>query len=63
MATVSETGPMIVMGSAKAQDLKAKPAKSGQSHPERQTKRHKGWPAVSALGAPSRAPSVLKLCI
>jgi hypothetical protein len=32
--TKSETGPTIVMGSAKAQDSKAKPINSGQSCPE-----------------------------
>jgi hypothetical protein len=65
-ATVSKMGPMIIMGSAKAQGSKAKPDRSGQSRPEqpeRGTKRHKGWPVASAPGDPSRGPSILKLRI
>jgi hypothetical protein len=57
-------GPTIDMGSTKAQDSKAKPVESGQSHPgqpERGTKRHKRWPAAAAPGAPSRAQDILKL--
>jgi hypothetical protein len=49
MATVSKTGSTIAVGSAKVQGSKAKPAESGQSHPEQPecgTKRHKGWPVL-----------------
>jgi hypothetical protein len=66
MATISKTGPTIVVGSAKALGSKAKPTESGQSHPEqpeRGTKQHKGWPAIGAPGAPSRGPGILKLHI
>jgi hypothetical protein len=59
-------GPMIAVGSAKAQVLKAQPAESCQSHPEqpdRGTKRHKGWPVVGAPSAPSRGLGTLKLRI
>jgi hypothetical protein len=62
--TLSKTAPTIIVGSAKAQGSKAKPAESGQSRPEKPeqgTKRHKGWPAVGAPGAPSRGPDILKL--
>jgi hypothetical protein len=34
MTTVFEIGPTVVVGCAKAQGLKAKPAKSDQSFPE-----------------------------
>jgi hypothetical protein len=50
MTMVSKTGSMIVVGSAKAQCSKAKPAELGQSHPEQPEcglKRHKGWPVLS----------------
>jgi hypothetical protein len=66
MVTISETALMIVVGSTKAQGSKAKPTESGQSRPEQAkqaTKRHKGWPAVDAFGAPSRGPGILKLHI
>jgi hypothetical protein len=65
-AIISETGPTIAMGSAKAQGLKAKPTESGQSHPEqleRGMKRHKGWPVVGAPGAPLTGPIILKFHI
>jgi hypothetical protein len=66
MATVSEIGPTIVVGFAKAQGSKAKPIESGQScpeQPERGTKQHKGQPAIGTPSAPSRGPAILKLRI
>jgi hypothetical protein len=66
MTTVSKMGPTIAMGSAEAQDSKAKPVVSGQSRPEqleRGTKRHKGWLAISTPSAPTRGPNILKLHI
>jgi hypothetical protein len=64
--TISKTCPMIVVGFAKAQGSKVKPVESGQSRleqPERETKRHKGWPVAGTSSAPSRAPDILKFCI
>jgi hypothetical protein len=64
--TVSEMGPIVAVGSAKAQGSKENHAKSGQGRleqPERRTKRHIEWLAVGASGAPSRGPDILKLCI
>jgi hypothetical protein len=63
---VSKMGPMIAMGSAKAQGSKVKPTESGKSHPEQPEggmKRPKGWPAFGAFGTPLRGPDILKLCI
>jgi hypothetical protein len=65
-ATISEMSPTIVVGSAKAQDSKAKPTELGQSRPEQPEqgmKRHKGWLVGGAHGAPSRGPDILKLHI
>jgi hypothetical protein len=59
-------GPTIAVGFAKAMGSKVKPTESGQSRPEqleRGMKRHKGWRAAAASGAPSRGPDILKLRI
>jgi hypothetical protein len=64
--TVSKMGPMIAVGSGKAQSSKMKLALSGEScleQLERGIKQHKGWPAASTSGAPLREPDILKLHI
>jgi hypothetical protein len=59
-------GLTIAVGSAKARGSKKNPAESSQSRPEQLEwgmKRHKGWLAVGASGAPSRGLVILKVRI
>jgi hypothetical protein len=56
-------GPMIIVGTTKAQGSKAKPVELGQSRPERWTKQQKEWLAAGASGAPSRGLNILNLHI
>jgi hypothetical protein len=64
---VSLVGPSMAGGPANSSGFDGKTCQAGQSHPkrpERGTKRHKGWPAAGASGAPLReGAGILKLHI
>jgi hypothetical protein len=66
MATISETGPMIVVRSAKAQGLKAKHidrVRAVQSNPSEGRSDTREGQHFGAPDAPSRGPDLLKLRI